>query len=490
MADRPFQSRRDSDAPMGSQALSWSLIDTIATGALLAAALLSRSFGLGDAALIYDEYYTVWHAHERVTEFFNPAYYILVVLSMQTFGATEWAARLPAMLLGALSIPLFYATWRQVIGRNAAGIGAVLILLSSWHLWFSHFSRFYSGVFLFSLLSFYFYHRALVLDDLRRLAAAIVCAVLAVLFHATAVVVPIVCGLFSLIIWFLGSRATGYSSRVARLHVAVHVIVGLAALTKFVDLADKWSTKVGTRGPMPAALVLQIARDVQPAIGVAALFGALMLLRREPLKGLLVALGIVLPGALLVAGSAVMEIKPHYMFATFPLVIAAAAVLCDEVYRALEFGRGGRLAGFAMFGLIVVGILPSTASHYLDRFTPDIRDAVRVVAAGYRPGDRIYASDKGFNHYAPKGLDIAVEPEWPYLDNVDWKRKLDAELEKPGRLWLVLPMGRRPLAPRLESWLLANARLVWRIEGRRIDYTANGIQVFLATPQAAGATTR
>lgn len=487
MADRPYQARRDSDAHRGSLALPWSRTDTIATGAFLVLALLSRGFGLGEAALIYDEYYTVWHAHERVTQFFNPAYYVLVVLSMQTFGATEWAARLPAMLLGALSIPVFYATWRQIIGRNAAGIGAVLILLSSWHLWFSHFSRFYSGVFLFSLLSFYFYHRALVLDDLRRLVAAIVCAVLAVLFHATAVLVPIVCGLFSLVILLLGSRAAGYSSRIARLHIAVHVIVGLAALMKFVDLADKWSTKVGTRGPMPAALLLQIARDVQPAIGVAAFFGALMLLRREPLKGLFVALGIVLPGVLLVAGSAAMEIKPHYMFAIFPLVIAAAAVLCDGVYRAL--GRDW-LTGYAMVGLIVVGVLPSTVSHYLDRFTPDIRDAVRVVAAGYQPGDRIYASDKGFNHYAPKGLDIAVEPEWPYLDNVDWKRKLDAELEKPGRLWFVLPLSRRPLAPRLESWLIANARLVWRVEGRRIDYTANGIQVFLATPQAAGATTR
>jgi hypothetical protein len=470
---------RGAEAAPTAKGLQWSRLDLAMAAILTLLAFLSRSYGLGDAALIDDEYYTVWAAHERYKKLINPAYYLLTHLSHQTFGRTEWAARFPAMVLGALSIPLFFATWRQIIGRNAALLGAILILFSSWHLWFSQFSRFYSGVFLFGLLSFFFYYRAVVLDDLRHLAGAFICNVLGILFHATAVMVPICCGAFSLLILLSPLRSTGYSRRIAGTHLAVCITLGLTAAVGFLSLVESWLEKGAIKGPDPFSLLFQFVRDIELPIVLAAAFGAVWLLQRETFKGIFIALGVCIPALAMLAASPTMEIKPHYMFYSFPLIIAAAAVTC-ELMRAY-FSRDAWIVGYVGIALVITGVLPRFASHYTDRFKPDIRDAVRIVIERYQPGDRILAIDKGFNHYTPNGFETAKLLHWPYLESVDWESTMDAYRAEPGRIWVVLPMSRRPLATGLERWLQAHGNLVQREYGRRFDYTMNGYQIFLVT---------
>lgn len=469
------------EAAPTAKGLQWSRADLALATILILLAFLSRSYGLADAALIDDEYYTAWAAHERYKKLVNPAYYLLTHLSQQTFGMTEWAARFPAMVLGALSIPLFFATWRQIIGRNAALIGAILILFSSWHLWFSQFSRYYSGVFLFGLLSFFFYYRAVVLDDLRHLAGAFICNFLGVLFHATTVMVPISCGAFSLLILLSPLRAIGYSRRIAGTHLAICTALGLTAAVGFLSLAESWVEKGAGKGPSPLGLLFQFVRDMELPIVLAAIFGAVLLLQRETFKGIFIGLGVCIPALAMLAASPTMEIKPHYMFYSFPLIVAAAAVLC-ETMRAY-FSRDARIVGYVGVALVVTGTLPRFVSHYTDRFRPDIRDAVRIVVERYQPGDVVLAVDKGFNHYAPGGFVTAQLLDWPYLEYVDWEKTLNVYLDQPGRIWVVLPMSRRPLAANLEHWLLAHGNLVRRDYGRRLDYTMNGYQIFLVTPE-------
>ena len=147
----------------------WDL--AILTGLTLLA-LATRSYGIAEWDLVQDEVFTVTRAAERYTSLRNPAYYVLVMGSFKLFGVSEWAARLPAMLLGILSVPVFYVTCRSVLGRNVALIGALLIIFSSWHLWYSQFSRFYAGVFLFGLLSYFLYYKAIRLGNPGYLAWA------------------------------------------------------------------------------------------------------------------------------------------------------------------------------------------------------------------------------------------------------------------------------------------------------------------------------
>ncbi len=464
-------------APAAAHRNRW---DGAIIGGLALIALVSRGYGLGDTGLIFDEYYTVQHAADRFASLVNPAYYLLVVGSMAVFGETEWAARLPAMILGALGIPLFFLSWRGIIGRNAALIGAILIVFSSWHLWFSQFSRFYSGVFLFGLLSYALYYHALLRNDLRLLAGAFATALLAVLFHATAVMVPVTCGLFSLIVLMPGPRpATPYSRRIARIYLIVCASLGAVSAGLFLDIAHTW-VGLGEQQapPTPAELVLQMIRDIELPIGVAAVFGTLYLLQREPLKGLFLGIGFGVPAAAMLAGSFVVEIKPHYMFYSFPLMIAAAAVLCEVVRRRLSHTW---LAGYVVLALVIAGVLPRLASHYSERYSPDIRQVIEVVAEAYRPGDRVVPLMKGFEYYRPGDMNLAVAMPWPYRDDVAWARIMDGFLRDSERLWIVLPVTRRLLADELETWLRANGRLYWRAYTRRFDYVMNGFEIFLVT---------
>ncbi len=81
------------------------------------------------------------------------AYSLLANLSIQAFGSSAWALRLPAVLLGAASL---WATWRfalLVAPRSEALIATCFLALSSHHVWFSQDARGYTGMFLATLIS-------------------------------------------------------------------------------------------------------------------------------------------------------------------------------------------------------------------------------------------------------------------------------------------------------------------------------------------------
>ncbi len=291
--------------------------------ALTLIALATRVYGISEWDLVQDEIFTVLHAAERYTSVRNPAYYALVMGSFQLFGVSELSARLPAMLLGTLSVPVFYVTCRSVLGRNVALIGALFIIFSSWHLWYSQFSRFYTGVFLFGSLSYFLYYKAIRLDSPRHLAWAILCNMAGILFHVTSVMVPASCALFSLIV-LLSKRAaeSGYSRRIARIHLAVCLAGGLIAAPFFWQITEGWHGARQAWGYGPVELMLQMTKRVQIPIVRIALLGVIFLLRKNVLKAVFFAVGTGVPVVVLLIGSVVIPpMRPLYRFYTLSLVL-------------------------------------------------------------------------------------------------------------------------------------------------------------------------
>ena len=87
-------------------------------------AFASRFYGIWEWDLAGDEYFTAFHSHERFASITNPAYYFIVVVFYALFGESEWISRLPALIIGVASIPVLFATWCRVFGRNAAFFAA------------------------------------------------------------------------------------------------------------------------------------------------------------------------------------------------------------------------------------------------------------------------------------------------------------------------------------------------------------------------------
>jgi hypothetical protein len=446
---------------------------------LTVVALGSRLYYLGQAPLTGDEVATADFAAERMRSVVNPAYYALTVLSFKLLGVSELSARLPAMLFGVLSVPVFFITWRNLIGRNAALIGSLLIIFSGWHLYYSQFSRFYTGVFLFGSLSYYLFYQALLRDDLRRLAGALIAATVGFLFHATVVMVPVACAAYAvLVVLSRGSAApAGLSRRVAITYLAFCV---LSALATGAILWNIWHGRQSygvTWGDSPRQMLLQILHNVQLPLAVAAFFGLAVLLRRNVWLGVYFLVGIGLPAAFVIVAAAFLNSRSVYLFYALPLIIVLAAVLCEETRLALASRY--RVASYAPTLIVLATLTPEFVSHYTGRRSLDVRDAVAYVERARRAGDVVISFRNEFDYYAREKFPVMYRPGGnPRVARPDWPATMDAAVADHGRAWVVVDSTRAPLARDLESWLSEHGALVWRRSERRFDYLVMGYEIY------------
>ncbi|MEP7286021.1 MAG: glycosyltransferase family 39 protein [Chloroflexota bacterium] len=99
------------------------------------------------------------HSHPRL-------YQAMIGITTQLFGATLLGARLPSILLGALTIPAIYLLGREIRDWQAGLIAALFLLPWSYHVQFSRLAMNQPADPLFGTLAFYF-----LLRGLRRGAA-------------------------------------------------------------------------------------------------------------------------------------------------------------------------------------------------------------------------------------------------------------------------------------------------------------------------------
>lgn len=441
-------------------------------------AFMTRGYGLSEWALFGDEIPTVIYAEERATSWVNPAYYVLVLGSFELFGVSEWSARLPSMLLGVVSIPVFYVTWRRVFGNNIAFIGALIIVFSSWHLWQSQFSRFYSGVFLFGSLSFFFYYRAIQLDSMRYLIWAVLTNAIGCLFHVTAVMVVGACGLFSLLVLLWKERSEkGYSKRIAGAYLGLYALLALIALPFLWGIAEHRATSgEAVWGDEPAEMILQLARRTQLPVALTAFFGLILLFQQHLSKAIYLAVGIAVAVSFLLLTSGFMNTHANYVMYVLPLIILLSAFFCHQVGTGLENYRFGYAA---MPAVVIVLMLPEFISHYSGKKSLDVREVVSFVNQRYQPGDKVLSFVREFDYYGSDRFSIEPRIAPAHSRGSKWIEPLDAYKDDGERLWVILNTYRKPVAKELDKWLLANGALVWHSYETRLDYIVHGYQVFL-----------
>ncbi len=132
-----------------------------------------------------------------------------IALSIQIFGQTIGAARLPSALLGALGVPAVYLLGRELYGQRV-GIGAALFTLS-WplHILFSRISLNQPADPFFGTLCFYFFLRGLrgKSGNAVNFAASGLCLGIAQLFYLGGRLLPIILLAYVIFLW-LSERRT------------------------------------------------------------------------------------------------------------------------------------------------------------------------------------------------------------------------------------------------------------------------------------------
>jgi hypothetical protein len=438
-------------------------------------AVLSRLYGINSWTLEGDEYFTVAFAEERSRGFVGVAYYWLVTQSTALFGDTLWAARIPSALMGILSVPLFFAASKKLLGEQAAVIGSVLIVLSEWHLYHSQLSRFYSGVFLFAILSYFAYYHALKRDSVWWLGGALLANAVGVAFHATSILVPAACGAFSLfVLWGPTGRKAGFSRRIASLHLGIVVFLGLIALPRFLGIATTWSGQGSPTGAVRPLLDFADSADV--VLLVAAAFGVLLMLRKRTTDGAFLALGIGVPLLTMIVAAAILpNVRAKYIFYTLPLLIAAAGYLAHEVKNVLS---PYPVARHVITVVVVVALIPGFISYYTGHESLDVREPVAYVQEQYQPGDRVAVFAPSV-HYALG--DRFPEEAWVVIGGKGaWTKPLRELRSSARRSWVLIDTYRDPvMPPDLEAWLMQHGSLVWRERQKRFDYAYRGYEVWV-----------
>lgn len=91
---------------------------------------------------------------------FHPPLYFIIVHYWYMLGHSEFIMRFPSAVFGIASIPVMYLLVRRIFGPTAAGLSALVLALSPFHIWYSQEARMYTLQVLLMLCSMLFFVRA------------------------------------------------------------------------------------------------------------------------------------------------------------------------------------------------------------------------------------------------------------------------------------------------------------------------------------------
>jgi hypothetical protein len=453
----------------------------LAVLALAVLALLTRLWGLGHWPLDGDEIITFRRGSERLWGFFSPAYYWLWAISDRLLGPSEFSVRFPSALFGAIAIPAFAITWRHIVGNRAALLGASAVLLSGWHVAHSQWGRYYACAFFFASLSYYYYCRAIKEDSSRNLVMSAALGGVAALFHPSAAAVPAACFVATLVLWSISQRFA--MPPIGRKVLRTHVFIAIAGLVIgapiVISILNSWAAE--GLAPIGAPLMaVRFAKYAEVPTLLLAMAGWLVAIAIQRQLAVILAVAVGVPLILALGAAEFIGMREDYLFFVVPLLMVGVGVFLD---RSTQLPVGVLRAALA--GTVLALFLPTFVSHYLERMTLDVRDAVRYVQGNWREGDQTLSFSGSFRFYAPGSLGV-IEPEALRPPNMrdksapqgGWNANLAALVDRPGRTWIIIRQTREPKYPELSRWLGDNAHLVWRRYATRLDEEVDGFEIW------------
>jgi 4-amino-4-deoxy-L-arabinose transferase-like glycosyltransferase len=197
--------------------------------ALLAIVLIGlflRVYQVGTQSIWYDEAWSILASKLAVPQIMveitagdvePPLYYFLLHYWMMVFGTSASAVRLLSVLFGVLAIPMIYVVGRQLFNKEVGLVGALVLALSSFNIWYSQETRMYSLMVLLALLSMYFFlrllrRRLLQRNNLALSAGYVFFTALLVYTHYYGWFVVIAQNIYVLTLWLL-SRERAFKLR-------------------------------------------------------------------------------------------------------------------------------------------------------------------------------------------------------------------------------------------------------------------------------------
>ena len=433
--------------------------------ALLAVTLLAavlRIPMLGRWSLWIDEAFTIGRVQANVNlaeilrTWWQPSLSVILTGgAFHLFGVSEWSARLVAVAIGILSVPVLYLALRKPFGSWVALLAVVLLALSPWHIYWSQNARFYTSAMLLTALSMLACYAVMERDRPWHIVSFYLLLFFAMGERLIVLLAVPAVPVYLLLLWVLPlERPKGWRARNLALQALPAVLFAVRDAFGLLTsgpphLAHSLEVFGGNPNHSAFRLLASIAYRLGVPLICLALVGGVYLVLQKNRAGLFALTAAVVPVVLLTAMAPFAFTIDRYIFTTLPFWMVLAAAGVHQIYVALE-GRKKLLA---------LGVLAALAGTYLGEdvlyFTaqngnrPDWRGAFAIVERRRIEGDLVLATRPELGHYY---LDREVRS----LATFD----PDAAQAIEQRIWFVIDEATSYVDPATEQWLSAQAQLV------------------------------
>lgn len=480
---------------------------TIVLTGLTLLALVLRFYRIGAWGFESDEVFMVRDSITPRLSNPRPLMYFLNHYVVAPFTPLdEFGIRLLPAIFGVLSIPVFYAVARRLVGTRAALFGSFFVATNSQLIYYSQFGRYWTLVFLLCSIYPYALYLGVRDRDRRMLTLGTVTGVLAVLAHPVSVLALAGLGMWVIATYGRRERLAQLWSR-QRVRQAVYASALLAAVIalRFIPMLRSWivshdqvpqSEKGGEfllHSPggqivKQMTLLLTFVQSLAPTMVLAGLLGIYLLWsgRTRSLALLLTCLFAV-PVAFVVLVQIRTAVSTFYLVPATPALFIGVGVFLDRL-AGLEAGFRPRwLLAAAVAAMIFAEGAPTLVSQYRDGRRYDFRGSARWLEERLGPSDVIYSDQpKVVRFYLPGRRVERLVADPVRLSSAATSLRQDGQA---GVLWIVAPAPSHAfrINPRLgilNNWIYSHCQLRNTIGVGRVDFRQNFLQIYRCPPVA------
>lgn len=417
-------------------------------------ALALRFYKLGEWSFWGDEMITLRRA-ENVFNYEISRWSIsniLIHISLNLLGISEWSARLMPALIGVVSIPILYFPIRKLFGPTFALLAGLLLAVSPWHIYWSQNVRFYSLLLLLFTLGILMFYFGIEEDRLEYLILSLILFGLATLERLIGLFfIPVVIMYLVLLRILPIERPPGLRLRNLVLFFLPGLVYApyLLLSNPTVREPSLWLDRFGWVNASPFWILAGVVYYVGiPTICIGTL-GGLYLLIRKNRSALLLGLGAMVPLLGIMTVSLFQYAANRYVFISLMSWIILASVAGGELL--LQIQRSTRILALGVLVVLVFAPLSEDVLYY--QYQNGNRDnwkaAFEFIEQQATESDLVIVPD-------PSLADYYLQEETFSMEGVDLTRLREAE----GRVWFVEDMNVEAKFPQVYEWMLENSELV------------------------------
>ena len=325
---------------------------------------ISQSFWWDEiwSTMIYVKAGSLWQVVSNLGYYFNNhiLYSLLARGSIAMLGESEFAARLPALIMGLLGIVLVFHFGKQFLGERSGLLASILLALSAFHIDHSTEARGYSGLALFSILTSFYFLKGVMTDERKDWICYALFTVLGFYSHVFMIAVSI--SQFVTFLLFIAKEKLIVSRTGIPLkgfwnfHLALFS-AGIVTLLIYFPILPAFLTNMGkvrfvsvNRVPFILSLLHSFIPGVQSVTGgvfYGSMFctGIYCIFRKNPFLCVYLLILLILPVTLYLLMNPMFVFERYFIFALpFVLVIVSQGVI----------GLASKLTGICAWGFLCV----------------------------------------------------------------------------------------------------------------------------------------